>query len=990
MGVEGNDYTQEALLPGGPLQLFYKVWKENGCHPRVVHILQHGYEIILKDPIELARHPTIHSGYANQQKQNFLLECVQQMLQKKAVIPVRMSATLGFHSRLFLVPKPGKKWRPVIDLSVLNSHLTVPTFKMETAEVIRNSICKGEWVVSVDLTDAYFHIPIHQRSQSLLRFHVGGRSFQFKALPFGIATAPLEFTRVVKEVKLMLQNRGIRIHQYLDDWLLRAPTQQICMEQSKQLVEFVQELGWVINFKKSELTPTQKFDFLGYRFDLVKGEVLPTEKKWQILKNAIEDLDNSVTTTPRILMSFLAALEKTVPMGRLHMRPFQWYLKTHWKYPQSLDKIIPCSQILKKTSHMVERSKKCFDRVSPTCRGAQSPVVYRCFGQGLGSTFGRPDSQWTVVRHRDKFAYKHSGTKSSVSSNKVFSNPFFEQESLGGLRQFNSGGLPQQTGGDSFTRNVSHVMASHGFLSSQSNFAEGSTHSGLSQCDSRQPLTQGQGHTDRMVSSSQNFSKDLPNLAQTNDRLVCHQNEQQATPICVSSPRSKCNGGRCIEHLLGGNGRLCLLSNSSNSQSSPKDEVLCMSNDCSGPRVARDELVLGSHRPVHKTSTVSSTLGVASEATIQSKIPSKPSLSQSSCLASGLETKSPQKFSSTVAERIKAPQRFSSRRVYESRWSIFESWGKEKQVEFEQPSISTIADFLIHLFNEKNLKPTTIAGNRTAIADHLGPAGNDISHSFELNRLIASFHRDRPVKDRGVPSWDLSLVLLALTKSPFEPLKDAPLKLLTFKTVFLMTLASGRRRGEVHAWTFKSLKHKAGWKEVTVAPSSVFLSKNQLASDGPNVVQPVVIPALKPILDSSLSQDMTLCPVRSLRYYVDKTKDIRDGKHLLFVSFKNGFSGDIQRATISSWIKQTVILAYQESDLETQKLSRVKAHDVRSMAASLAFKGGVSLDQILGACFWKSHTTFTNFYLKDVSWKSKEGAEYSLGSVVSAQHIVHL
>ena len=223
------------------------------------------------------------------------------------------------------------------------------------------------------------------------------------------------------------------------------------------------------------------------------------------------------------------------------------------------------------------------------------------------------------------------------------------------------------------------------------------------------------------------------------------------------------------------------------------------------------------------------------------------------------------------------------------------------------------------------MKPTTIVGYRTAIADHLGPAGIEISHSFELNRLIASFHRDRPVKDRGVPSWDLSLVLLALTKPPFEPLKDAPLKLLTFKTVFLMTLTSGRRRGEVHAWTFKSLKHKTGWKEVTVAPSSVFLSKNQLASDGPNVVQPVVIPALKPILDSSLSQDRALCPVRSLRYYVDKTKDLREGKHLLFISFKSGFSGDIQRATISSWIKQTVILAYQESDLETQKLSRVKA-----------------------------------------------------------------
>ena len=159
----------------------------------------------------------------------------------------------------------------------------------------------------------------------------------------------------------MLQNRGIRIHQYLDDWLLRAPTQQICLEQSKQHVAFVQELSWVINLKKLELTPTQKFDFLGYRFNLSKGEVSPTEKKWLILTTAIEGLNNSLTTTPRILMSFIgimASLEKTVPMGRLHMRPFQWYLKTHWKCPQSLDKKIPCSGILKKTSDLVEKNLK--------------------------------------------------------------------------------------------------------------------------------------------------------------------------------------------------------------------------------------------------------------------------------------------------------------------------------------------------------------------------------------------------------------------------------------------------------------------------------------------------------------------------------------------------------------------------------------------------------------------------------------------------------
>ena len=171
-GVVGSDYM--IPNPGGRLLSFYKVWLENGCHPRVVHILQWGYKIILQNPIELSRHPTIHSGYTNRDIRKFLQDCVAQ--KKKAIVPVRMCMTLGFYSRLFLVPKPGKKWRPVIDLSLLNNHLSVPTFKMETAEVIQNAICKGEWVVSIDLTDTDFHIPIHEKSQHLLRFHVAGKS----------------------------------------------------------------------------------------------------------------------------------------------------------------------------------------------------------------------------------------------------------------------------------------------------------------------------------------------------------------------------------------------------------------------------------------------------------------------------------------------------------------------------------------------------------------------------------------------------------------------------------------------------------------------------------------------------------------------------------------------------------------------------------------------------------------------------------------------
>ena len=77
--------------------------------------------------------------------------------------------SLGFYSRLFLVPKPHQRWRPVIDLSRLNTFLLVERFKMETPESIGASLIPGEWVSSIDLADTYLHIPIHPNSRKYLK-----------------------------------------------------------------------------------------------------------------------------------------------------------------------------------------------------------------------------------------------------------------------------------------------------------------------------------------------------------------------------------------------------------------------------------------------------------------------------------------------------------------------------------------------------------------------------------------------------------------------------------------------------------------------------------------------------------------------------------------------------------------------------------------------------------------------------------------------------
>ena len=150
---------------------------------------------------------------------------------------------------------------------------------------------------------------------------------------------------------------------------------------------------------------------------------------------------------------------------------------------------------------------------------------------------------------------------------------------------------------------------------------------------------------------------------------------------------------------------------------------------------------------------------------------------------------------------------------------------------------------------------------------------------------------------------------------------------------------------------------------------------------------PVVIPALVPTLDKSLKGDRSLCPVRALRNYLDRTSALRKNKELVFVSFKKGFDKDISPATISSKIKKTVvILCYELSDQEALTLHQVKAHDVRAFAASKAFQLGVSLEKILSTCNWKSHN-FTQFYLKDVAWADTQ--VFYLGPVVAAQQVHH-
>ena len=166
---------------------------------------------------------------------------------------------------------------------------------------------------------------------------------------FWTGHSPQAFTMIVKVVKLMALSKGLRLHQYLDDWLIRSQSREEALVNTQAVVDLTQSLGWIINQQKSELNPTQVFSFVGYEYHLDSALVKPTQERWLKLQDFILQLKSKYVLTARCLMSLiglLASTEKRVPEGRLHMRPFQFHLKEHWKFPQPLDSLLPWTEAI--------------------------------------------------------------------------------------------------------------------------------------------------------------------------------------------------------------------------------------------------------------------------------------------------------------------------------------------------------------------------------------------------------------------------------------------------------------------------------------------------------------------------------------------------------------------------------------------------------------------------------------------------------------------
>ena len=636
---------------------------------------------------------------------------------------------------------------------------------------------------------------------------------------------------------------------------------------------------------------------------------------------------------------------------------------------------------------LVAKPLKCDERRRPSSQGPQYPTLYRRLKRRLGRSLRSKFYKRAVVRAGKKATHKCPGIEGGLPGPSRLQGPVPESNSVSCDGQLNSGNLHQQARGNSLSRDVRSPVENHDLVPSLPYNIESQAHSRVSECDGRPPIQVQPSAVNRMVPAPSGLQANLPKVVHPSCRLIRYSPESQTPSICVSYPRPKGLEHRCSEHKLDQPHGLRLPSCGSPSQGDPKDQAMPLPDHRDSPRLARDALVLGPSAALNRDPTTTASVNDPTQTVPPSCVPQQSATAEPPRLVSRSGQLQEQGFSVEVAERIAAPQRLSTRTIYKSKWALFEKWCRDNSVDFSTPSVKQVSDFFMYLYQDLNRRPSTIDGYRTAIVDTLGQTAQHIAHNADLHRLLSSFHRDRPKSSRNLPKWNLSVVLNELTKAPFEPMKDSDLKHLTLKTAFLLALASGKRRSEIHAWVANKVANLGQWEKVALFPSSDFIAKNQLAREGSQSVSPVTIPALTTIVDRQFKEDRTLYPVRALRFYLDRTKDLRGSRSLIFISFKKGHTSDIRPATLSSWLKQTILLCYKQADQQALDLVQVKAHDIRAFAASKAFYGGVSVDQIMQACHWKAHNTFTNFYLKDLTWSDTDNNMY-LGPVVAAQQVL--
>ncbi|KAL0201683.1 hypothetical protein M9458_004870, partial [Cirrhinus mrigala] len=851
---------------------------------------------------------------------------VETLLRKEAieVVPPHVRES-GFYSRYFIVPKKDGGLRPIIDLRRLNHSVMKLKFKMLTVKQVVSQIRSEDWFVTIDLKDAYFHVSILPQHRKFLRFAFRGEAYQYRVLPFGLALSPRTFTKCVDAALVPLRLQGIRILNYIDDWLILAASESLAARHRDVVLAHMKTLGLRLNVKKSVLSPLQRTTYLGVVWDSTTMQARLSPARIVSILTAVKRVKQGLSLTVKQfqqLLGLMAAASNVIPFGLLYMRPLQWWLKSKGFSPRGNP--LRMIKVTRRGLRALDMWKKpWFLNQGPTlgvpCRRVTLATDASLTGWGAVMS-GRPaQGLWTgrhlgwhinclemlaVFRALKYFLPDLRNRHVLVRTDSTAVVYYINHQ--GGLRSRPLYKLAHQI----------LVWSQDKLLSLRAVHIPGHLNVGADIL-SRQGPRPGEWmlHPEVVNQIWEIFGRAQLDLFATRENAQFHPAPLGLDAMVQTWPRLRLYAFPPIALLPGVLERV---------RRDGVSLLMVLGPDISPRRLSMGDPRGGRH-PAPPSGVVEA-VGVAPEG--------------AQLIDSGLSTE--------VVETI-------LQKLYALKWKLFTSWCEERQQDPANCPVGTVLEFLQARFST-GLAHSTLKVYVAAIsAYHALLDGVSVGKNPLVIRFLRGVLRLRPPTRPRVPSWDLTVVLEALCKPPFEPLEEIPIRFLTIKTVLLLALTSLKRVGDLQALSVapSHLEFSPGNIKAFLYPRPGYVPKVPTHPPQPVVLQAFCPP---PFREPDQQKLNCMCPVRALDAYVHRAALWRKSEQL-FVCYGPPKKGSpASKETLSRWIVDAISTAYESSDLPSPL--GVKAHSTRALGASKAFSAGVPIQDICNAAGWSTPLTF--------------------------------
>ena len=260
-------------------------------------------------------------------KEKIIQGLINELLEQKVIRQVKYNKSL-FLSPIFTVDKANNKHRLILNLKSLNRYVKYHHFKMQTFESALTLIKPGIFMSKLDISNAYYSIPIAPEHQKYLSFRFKDKYYSYTCIPNGLACGPRIYTKLTKPIFSTLRCKGFMNSSYIDDCLLLGDTEEICEENESETSTLLENCGFLLNLEKSEREPATEKVYLGFIIDSLSMRVYLTSKKIKLIERICSQLGrlefSSIRQVARVIGVLVAAFP-AVQYGRLHYRALQFH-----------------------------------------------------------------------------------------------------------------------------------------------------------------------------------------------------------------------------------------------------------------------------------------------------------------------------------------------------------------------------------------------------------------------------------------------------------------------------------------------------------------------------------------------------------------------------------------------------------------------------------------------------------------------------------------